>query len=393
MEHSSGSSFELALGFALGGLVLLVAGSSQVSWPGFLVTAVLVMGVGPVAWKGLSLTLQFLASLSTSKKHDRIDGYNNQFDESKSAKDRNENYASLVDSYYDLATEFYEWGWGTSFHFANRRGEESFHQSIVRHEYFFAGRLNVKKGATILDCGCGIGGPARNIARFTGAQVKAVTINGFQVSRGNALSVKDGIRGQVELIQGDFMKLPFPDNSFDAVYAIESTCHAPDRAGVYGEIFRVLKPGATFACYEWCLTDKYDAENAHHRKIKRDIEIGDGLPDLVHTSVCTKALADAGFQVQEARDCMAEEVHGGESWYMPLVPSWNPTKWPRFQFNPVMYRAMPYILRFFELLRLVPEGTVKTQVMLQAGGVGCAQGGLTGAFTPGWLMVGHKPSA
>jgi len=24
------------------------------------------------------------------------------------------------------------------------------------------------------------------------------------------------------------MKMPFPDNSFDAVYAIEATCHAPD---------------------------------------------------------------------------------------------------------------------------------------------------------------------
>ena len=30
------------------------------------------------------------------------------------------------------------------------------------------------------------------------------------------------------IMQGDFMKMPFPDNSFDAVYAIEATCHAPD---------------------------------------------------------------------------------------------------------------------------------------------------------------------
>lgn len=39
----------------------------------------------------------------------------------KSADDRNKDYANLVDSYYDLATEFYEWGWGTSFHFADKR--------------------------------------------------------------------------------------------------------------------------------------------------------------------------------------------------------------------------------------------------------------------------------
>lgn len=45
--------------------------------------------------------------------------------------------------------------------------------------------------------------------------------------------------------KGDFMKLreQFGENSFDAVYAIEATCHAPSWEGVYGEILRVLKPG------------------------------------------------------------------------------------------------------------------------------------------------------
>mmetsp|Transcript_61863 Transcript_61863/g.162035 ORF Transcript_61863/g.162035 Transcript_61863/m.162035 type:complete len:392 (+) Transcript_61863:79-1254(+) len=390
---SQRTMMELGAGVVVGGAVLLAISPSSFSLSGLSMLAVLLLGVGPLLYKGLMHTIEFLASLSRSKKHNKIDGYNNQYDENKSAEDRNKDYANLVDSYYDLATEFYEWGWGTSFHFADRRKGETFQQSILRHEYFLAGRLGTKKGATLLDCGCGIGGPARNIARFTGANIKAVTINQFQVNRGNTLSIREGLRDQVELIQGDFMKLPFEDNSFDAVYAIESTCHAPDRTGVYSEILRVLKPGGIFACYEWCLTDKYDGKNEHHRRIKKDIEVGDGLPDLVHTSVCTKALGDVGFDVLEARDAMQDgHLEGGEAWYVPLTPSWNPTKWPRFQFNAVMFKAMPLILRFFELVRLVPEGTVKTQVMLQAGGVGCAQGGETGAFTPAWLMVGRKPN-
>lgn len=47
------------------------------------------------------------------------------------------------------------------------------------------------------------------------------------------------------VVRGDFMKLreQFGENSFDAVYAIEATCHAPSWEGVYGEIKRVLKPG------------------------------------------------------------------------------------------------------------------------------------------------------
>lgn len=353
---------------------------------------VAVIAAGPTACKGLMQSIAFLRSLSGSKKHDKIDGYNKQYD--RTADDRNTDYAELVDTYYDLATEFYEWGWGTSFHFADRRQGESFRQAILRHEYYLAGRLGANKGDLLLDCGCGIGGPARNIARFTGAQIKAVTINQFQVNRGNTISLREGIRDQVELVQADFMKLPFPDAHFDGTYAIESTCHAPDRLKVYSEIFRTLKPGAMFVCYEWCLTDKYNPDLAHHRKLKKDIELGDGLPDLVHTSVCTKALAEAGFEVIEARDCALDgHLKGGEAWYVPLTPSWNPFSWPRFQFNPVMFRLMPLILQFFEAIRLVPAGTVKTQVMLQAGGVGCAQGGIEGAFTPAWLMVGCKPLA
>lgn len=341
---------------------------------------------------GLEQTLTFVLSLSRSKKHDKIDGYNKHYSGGNSAQDRNKEYASIVNDYYDLATEFYEWGWGTSFHFADRRTGETFQQAILRHEYYLAGRLSVNKGATLLDCGCGIGGPARNIARFTDTNVKAVTINQFQVDRGNAISHIEGLQNKVELIQGDFMNLPFPDGSFDGVFAIESTCHAPDRAKVYGEILRVLKPGGTFACYEWCLTDKYDDTSQEHNKIKKDIELGDGLPDLVHTSVCTKALAEAGFDLLETRDCALDGCgKGGEAWYIPLSPSWNPLKWPRFQFNPVMFALMPVILRFFEMLKLVPPGTANTQVMLQAGGVGCCQGGSTGIFTPMWLMVGRKP--
>ena len=49
--------------------------------------------------------------------------------------------------------------------------------------------------------------------------------------------------------------MSFPDNSFDAVYAIEATVHAPKLEGVYGEIFRVLKPGGVFGVYEWLMTD------------------------------------------------------------------------------------------------------------------------------------------
>jgi sterol 24-C-methyltransferase len=42
------------------------------------------------------------------------------------------------------------------------------------------------------------------------------------------------------------MEIPIADNTYDAVYAIEATCHAPDKVGIYSELFRVLKPGGVF---------------------------------------------------------------------------------------------------------------------------------------------------
>lgn len=69
------------------------------------------------------------------------------------------------------------------------------------------------------------------------------------------------------------MEIPFEDNSLDAIYAIEATCHAPTFEGVYGEAFRVLKPGAKFGCYEWCMTDSYDESNPEHRRIAHGIEV------------------------------------------------------------------------------------------------------------------------
>jgi len=354
------------------------------------VAAILV--VQPV-FAGLKHTAVFFYSL-TGRQQARIGKYNDlHSDETTGVEGRNEDYKELVDSYYDLATDFYEWGWGSSFHFATRFEGETFKQSILRHEHHLASKLNVSAGAHVLDCGCGIGGPARNIHRFNGTKITAVTLNQGQVNRGNTLCAKENVSGMVKLVQADFMELPFPDNHFDAVFAIESTCHAPNRSGVYSEIYRVLKPGGTFACYEWCLTDKFDPNSAHHQKIKKDIEVGDGLPDIVHTHVCTAALKKAKFEVVEARDVALDQGHHideGKPWYWPLTATFNPLDWPRFQFNPVMVPLMPLVLGFFELIRLVPKGTKSTQVMLQAGGVGCASGGATGCFTPMWLMVGKK---
>jgi sterol 24-C-methyltransferase len=98
------------------------------------------------------------------------------------------------------------------------------------------------------------------------------------------------------------MKLPFEDNTFDAVYECEATAHAPDKAACYAELMRVVKPGGFFGSYEWCMTDKYDPNNAEHQAIKKGIEEGDGLPDIATTDEVDAALEKAGWLILEKSD-------------------------------------------------------------------------------------------
>jgi len=379
-----------------------------------------VFGTNPIG-----RSAELLGKLNTIKKKDNIKindkiGEYNQLHNGE-VSDRNQGYTTLVDNYYELATQFYEWGWGTSFHFANQLKGESFQQSIARHEYYLAGRLGLKKGDRVLDCGCGIGGPMRNIARFTHANIIGVTLNQQQVDRGNELNRAAGLHPEqvqsgknaaalseeqkkagIEMemaataksVKGNFMELTkiegFSEGSFDGVYAIEATCHAPVREIVYHEIIKVLKPGAYFACYEWCLTDLHKNENQLHQKIKKEIEKGDGLPDIATTGSCRKAIESVGFKLIEQRDCALDNRFGGDPWYLPLYPSSNPFTF-RFQmteFGKFITKNFVWVL---EKLWLAPPDTYKVQEMLQCGGWGCAQGGFHGTFTPMYLMVAQKP--
>ena len=58
--------------------------------------------------------------------------YEDYFKEEDDSK-RTGNYTDVVNKYYDLATSFYEYGWGESFHFAHRYKWETLRESIVRH--------------------------------------------------------------------------------------------------------------------------------------------------------------------------------------------------------------------------------------------------------------------
>lgn len=63
---------------------------------------------------------------------------------------RKQEAMNVSNAYYDLATDFYEYGWGEGFHFATLRPGESREHSSAKHEYFLALKMQLKKGQRVL---------------------------------------------------------------------------------------------------------------------------------------------------------------------------------------------------------------------------------------------------
>lgn len=112
-----------------------------------------------------------------------VSSYNDLFQDKTSIEQRKNQYKTLVTNYYSLSTDFYEYGWGQSFHFANRFHGETLLESIQRHESYLALKIKIKSGDKVLDIGCGVGGPLRRIAHLTGAQITGLTISQYQIQR------------------------------------------------------------------------------------------------------------------------------------------------------------------------------------------------------------------
>lgn len=110
--------------------------------------------------------------------------------------------------------------------------------------------LGLARGMHVLDVGSGIGGPARYFAQAHGCRVTGIDLTEEFVRVAGELTRRCRLDELVSFKQAGALDLPFADGAFDAATLIHVGMNIQDKAKLFENVRRVLKPGALFCVYE-----------------------------------------------------------------------------------------------------------------------------------------------
>jgi len=133
-------------------------------------------------------------------------------------------------------------------------GFDEFHVGGRESTEALAPHMSLRPGIHLLDVGCGIGGPARFFAA-RGCQVTGIDLTAEFVQVAEALTRRVKLDGNARFRQASALQLPFDPRTFDGAYTIHVNMNIPDKAGVFREVARVLKPGARFTIFDIMAAD------------------------------------------------------------------------------------------------------------------------------------------
>jgi ubiquinone/menaquinone biosynthesis C-methylase UbiE len=113
-----------------------------------------------------------------------------------------------------------------------------------------ADQLGFAPGQHLLDVGSGLGGASRYFAHERGCRVTGIDLTEEYVHVAEALARRAGLDGQVSYRHGSALNLPFASGTFDGAYMLHVGMNIEDKARLFTEVRRVLKPGADFGVYD-----------------------------------------------------------------------------------------------------------------------------------------------
>lgn len=165
-----------------------------------------------------------------------------------------------IQSFYDASSGLWEEIWGEHMHHGYygptgtvRKDRRQAQIDLIDECLRWA---NVTQAADILDCGCGIGGSALELATRFNARVTGITLSPVQANRATERAEAAGLATDsvpcAQFQVANALQTPFADGSFDFIWSMESGEHMPNKAGFLQECHRLLKPGGKLLMVTWC---------------------------------------------------------------------------------------------------------------------------------------------
>lgn len=172
--------------------------------------------------------------------------------------------AEEVRRHYDDLTEAYERLWGPHLHHGYWESDETPEEAQVRLIEKLAEHAPIPYGSSVLDAGCGTGGPAVWLARNLGCTVTGVTLSPRQAERARERAEEEGLEDRLHFQVLDAAELDAfaPEYGFDAVWVVECSEHLADKAGFIRSCARALKPGGALALAAWTSAEEPGGEQS-----------------------------------------------------------------------------------------------------------------------------------
>jgi len=158
------------------------------------------------------------------------------------------------------------------------------------------------RGKTVLDIGSGLGGVDVLLAREHGAaEVVGIDVEPQLIAEARALALAEGLEDMLRFDIVEPGPLPYAEHSFDAAFSKDAMVHIPDKAALFAEVMRVLKPGGVFVAADW-LWRENAAESPSVKAWMAAVPLTFAFTTLAEAE---RALHAAGFEAISLRDCRA----------------------------------------------------------------------------------------
>lgn len=104
--------------------------------------------------------------------------------------------------------------------------------------------LEIKRNYNALDIGCGGGKTVSKLCKRIGnGKVFGIDYSELCVEKSKKLNKNNIMCGKASILQSSVSSLPFEDNKFDVITAVETYYFWPDKLNDLKEVYRVLKSG------------------------------------------------------------------------------------------------------------------------------------------------------